>query len=136
MSCASAAWKPPSAASPSIPSAASWRRIVRIYDFKNRDKPIAVISEVSLDINYAALLHRQPFLNAVDVRNANVTFPDPGGDPRAPRAELKDFRAHVYFPPEQIYISQAEGIFCGVRVSATGQLIKREDYQPTARRLR
>ena len=38
---------------------------VRIYDFKNRDNPLAVISEVSLDINYAALLHRQPFLNAL-----------------------------------------------------------------------
>lgn len=103
---------------------------VRIYEFANRDKPIAVISELSLDINYAALLHRQPFLNAIDIRNADVTFPNPGGDPRAPRANLQNFRAHVYFPPEQIYISQAEGVFCGVRVSATGQLLKRADYAP------
>ena len=104
---------------------------VRIYDFKNRDKPLAVISEVSLDINYAALLHRQPFINAVDVRDADVTFPNPGGDPKAPLAQLKRFRAHVYFPPEQIHISQAEGIFCGIRISATGQLIKRAAYRPT-----
>ncbi|MEP6821428.1 MAG: AsmA-like C-terminal region-containing protein [Chthoniobacterales bacterium] len=103
---------------------------VRIYEFNDRDKPIAVISELSLDINYAALLHRQPFLNAIDIRNADVTFPNPGGNPKAPRANLKNFRAHVYFPPERIYISQAEGIFCGIRVSATGQLLKREDYQP------
>jgi hypothetical protein len=104
---------------------------LRIYDFKNRDKPLATISEVSLDINYAALLHRQPFINAIDVRHADVTFPNPGGDPRAPKAQLKQFRAHVYFPPEQIHISQAEGIFCGVRISATGQLIKRHDYRAT-----
>lgn len=104
---------------------------VRIYDFDNRDNPLAVISEVSLDINYAALLHKKPFLNAVDVRGADVTFPNPGGDPKAPKAQLKDFRAHVYFPPEQIYISQAEGVFCGVRISATGQLIKRDDYKPS-----
>ncbi len=104
---------------------------LRIYDFKNRDQPLAVISEVSLDINYAALLHRQPFLNSIDVRDANVTFPNPGGDPNAPRAQLQNFRAHVYFPPEQIVISQAEGIFNGVRISATGQLIKRNDYKPT-----
>ena len=45
---------------------------------------------------------------------------------------LTNFRAHVYFPPEQIYVSQAEGIFCGIRMSATGQLIKRADYQPSA----
>ena len=103
---------------------------VRIYDFENRENPLAVISEVSLDINYAALLHRQPFLNALDIRDADVRFPHPGGDPKAPRAHLKQFRAHVYFPPEQIHISQAEGIFCGVRISATGQLIKRNDYRP------
>ncbi|CAN5723744.1 hypothetical protein BH20VER1_BH20VER1_31820 [soil metagenome] len=104
---------------------------VRIYDFKNRDHPLAVISEVSLDINYAALLHRQPFLNAVDIRDANVTFPNVAGDRRMPVAQLKQFRAHIYFPPEQIYIRQAEGVFCGVRISATGQLIKRADYQPS-----
>ena len=104
---------------------------VRIYDFKNSDNPLAVISEVSLDINYAALLHRQPFLNALDIREADVTFPNPGGDPKAPKAQLKQFRAHVYFPPEQIHISQAEGVFCGVRISATGHLIKRNDYKPT-----
>src|SRR5205814_10668114 len=37
---------------------------VRIYDFQNRDNTLAVISEVALDINYGALLHHQPFLNA------------------------------------------------------------------------
>jgi hypothetical protein len=74
---------------------------LRIYDFKNRDKPLATISEVSLDINYAALLHRQPFINAIDVRDADVTFPNPGGDPNAPKAQLKQFRAHVYFPPSR-----------------------------------
>ncbi|MEP6955511.1 MAG: AsmA-like C-terminal region-containing protein [Chthoniobacterales bacterium] len=100
---------------------------LRIYDFHNRETPIAVISEVSLDINYAALLHRQPFLNAIDVRNADVTFPNPGGDPKAPRAQLRQFRAHIYFPPEQIHISQAEGIFCGVRLSAVGQLLQRSN---------
>ena len=103
---------------------------VRIYDSNHRDKPLAVISEVALDINYAALLHRQPFLNAIDVRNADLTFPSPRGDPSAPKAQLKQFRAHVYFPPEQIFVSQAEGIFCGIQVSATGQLIKRADYKP------
>ncbi len=102
---------------------------VRIFDFKSGEKPLAVISEVALDINYAALLHRQPFLNAVDVRDADLTFP--AADRNAPKAQLKQFRAHVYFPPEQIVISQADGIFCGIRISATGQLLKRADYQPS-----
>ncbi|MFL6588626.1 MAG: AsmA-like C-terminal region-containing protein [Chthoniobacterales bacterium] len=102
---------------------------VRIYDFKNRESTLAVISEVALDINYSALLHHKPFLNALDVRGADLTIPNPASDPTKSKTQIKDLRAHVYFPPEQIFVSQAEGIFAGVRISATGQLIKRDDYK-------
>src|SRR3954469_5048192 len=95
-------------------------RDVRIYDAKHREQPLLAISEVALDINYAALLHRQPFLNAIDVRDAQLIFPIENSDPKSPKPELSHFRAHIYFPPEQIYVSQAEGIFCGVRLSVTG----------------
>jgi len=104
---------------------------VRIFDYKNREKTLARISEVSLDINYAALIHHQPFLNALDVRNAQIALPLKDAEGRINGAQLNDLRAHVYFPPEQIYVSQAEGVFCGVRISATGQLIKRANYQPS-----
>src|SRR5437899_6975593 len=104
---------------------------VRIFDYKNRENTLALISEVSLDINYAALIHHEPFLNALDVRDAQIALPIKTGEGKADKAQLTDFRAHVYFPPEQIYVSQAEGILCGIRISATGQLIKRENYQPS-----
>ena len=104
---------------------------VRIFDFKNRENTLAVISEIALDINYAALLHHQPFLNALDVHGAELTIPTQLAGTKAPNPRITQFRAHVYFPPEQIYVSQAEGIFCGLRISATGQLIKRNDYKPS-----
>src|SRR5438034_8572364 len=104
---------------------------VRIFDYKNRENTLAVISEISLDINYAALIHHEPFLNALDVRNAQITLPLRATNGKTDKAQLNDFRAHVYFPPEQIYVSQAEGIFCGIRISATGQLIKRKNYKPS-----
>jgi AsmA-like C-terminal region len=105
---------------------------VRIFDYKKHENIVAEISRISLDVNYAALLQRQAFLNAIDIRNAQVTLPLPEGvDPNLPRAQIKSFHAHIYFPPEQIYVSQADGIFCGVRISATGQLIKRNDYKPS-----
>ncbi|HEV2097154.1 MAG TPA: hypothetical protein VGQ82_11715, partial [Chthoniobacterales bacterium] len=107
-------------------------RDVRIFDYQNHEKTIAVITELALDINYAALLHRQPFLNAVDVRDARLAIPFPVSSGAATRAELTHFRAHVYFPPEQIYVSQAEGLFCGLRISATGRLIKRDNYKPSS----
>ena len=103
---------------------------VRIFDYKNRENTIAQISRISLDVNYAALLQRQPFLNAIDIRNAQVSLPLPeGADRNAPRAEIRNLHAHIYFPPDQIYVSQADGIFCGIRISTTGQLIRRNGYQ-------
>src|SRR6266478_5762693 len=104
---------------------------VRIFDYKNRENTLALINEVSLDINYAALIHHEPFLNALDVRDAQITLPLKTADGKTDKAQLNNFRAHVFFPPEQIYVSQAEAIFCGIRISATGQLIKRENYQPS-----
>jgi len=105
---------------------------VRIFDYRNRENTLALISEVSLDINYAALIHHEPFLNALDVRDAQITFPIKSAEGKASRAQLTNLRAHIYFPPEQIYVSQAEGTFCGIRLSARGQLIKRAEYQPSA----
>src|ERR1700757_379746 len=101
---------------------------VRVYDYKNRANTLALVSEISLDINYAAFFHRQPFLNAVDVRNAQIWLPFTGTEKQARQPRLRNFRAHVYFPPEQIYVSQAEGTLAGMRISVTGQLIKRDTY--------
>ena len=106
-------------------------RDVRIYDYRRREKTLAMVSEISLDINYAALFHHQPFLNALDIRNGELTIPLPATPGHVSNAELKRFRAHVYFPPERIEVRQAEGIFCGIRISASGQLIKRESYRPS-----
>ncbi|MGI8432137.1 MAG: hypothetical protein ACR2MW_07605, partial [Chthoniobacterales bacterium] len=118
-------------------------RDVRIFDYKRREQTLAVVGGVSLDINYAALFHRQPFLNAIDIRNGDLRIPLAPVAGQVSRAEIKRFRAHVYFPPERIEVSQAEGLFCGIRISATGQLIKRENTPPSsdseqerARRLR
>src|SRR3989440_2474441 len=106
-------------------------RNVRIFSYQDRTNTLAFISEIALDINYAAFFHHQPFLNALDIRNAEVTLPLKGPEGKTEQPQLRKFHAHIYFPPEQIDVSQAEGIFCGIRVSATGQLIKRADYQPS-----
>src|SRR5215470_5374558 len=58
---------------------------VRIFDYRNRENTLALISEVSLDINYAALIHHEPFLNALDVRDAQITFPIKTAEGKASR---------------------------------------------------
>jgi len=109
-------------------------RDVRIFDYRNREKTLAIVTEIALDLNYAALFHRQPFLNAIDIQNAQITLPlnDAESIEKIRQPLLKNFRAHVYFPPERIYLSQAEGDLCGIHVSATGELIKRADYKPSS----
>ncbi|MEP6777429.1 MAG: hypothetical protein ABI944_03165, partial [Chthoniobacterales bacterium] len=87
---------------------------VRIYDFKSRENTLAVINRVALDINYAALFHHKPFLNALEIRDAQLRLPSPTGAAAPAQAQLTKVRAHIYFPPEQIYVSEAEGVFCGV----------------------
>ena len=72
---------------------------VRIFDFKNRENTLAVISEVALDINYAALLHHQPFLNALDIRGAELTIPTPQA---GAKPQITQFRAHIYFPGQNL----------------------------------
>src|ERR1700759_1991623 len=55
---------------------------VHVFDYKDRAKTLALVSEISLDINYAAFFHRQPFLNAIDIRNAQIWLPFNGSDPQ------------------------------------------------------
>ncbi len=107
-------------------------RDVRIFDYKHREQTLAVVSEISLDINYAALFHHQPFLNAIDIRNGDLRIPLTPLAGQASHADVKRFRAHVYFPPARIEVSQAEGLFCDIRISATGQLIARPNAGPSA----
>src|SRR5215471_12198043 len=68
-------------------------RNVRIFDYKNRENTLALISEVSLDINYAALIHHEPFLNALDVRDAQIVLPFKAADEKKGSAQLTKLRA-------------------------------------------
>src|SRR3989440_10662196 len=47
-------------------------RNVRIFSYQDRTHTLAFISEIVLDINYAAFFHHLPFLNALDVRKDEV----------------------------------------------------------------
>lgn len=102
---------------------------VRIFDAKN-ENTLAVISQIALDLNYSALLHHQPFLNSLEVRDARLTIPLPPNESLPTKARITNVRAHVYFPPDQIHLREIEGSISGVRFAVSGQLIKRADYQP------
>src|SRR5260370_960173 len=102
---------------------------VRIFDYRNREKTLAIISEIALDINYAALIHHQPFLNALDIQNAQITLPLKSAEGKTSKPLLRNLRAHVYFPPAQIYVSQAEGLFCVRRGMWRDQSVNTDQWE-------
>src|SRR5438552_17342171 len=82
---------------------------VRIFDYKNREKTLARIGGVSLDVNYAALIHHEPSRNALDVRDAEITLPFKAAAGQTDNAPLTDFRAERDVTPERPALSAAEG---------------------------
>ena len=50
-------------------------REVQIFDAAEPDRILATIDRVALDINLTNLLHGKPFLDAADLRNANLSLP-------------------------------------------------------------
>ena len=104
---------------------------MRIYDYKKREKTLAVVSEISLDINYAALFHHQPFLNALDIRNGDLTIPLPPVARPGRKRRAETISRTRLFSAGTNRGEPGRRVFCGVRISASGQLIKRENYQPS-----
>jgi AsmA-like protein len=107
-------------------------RDVKIIDPKDEDKLLAVINQIVLDINYGDLLHGQPFLNAVDLRDADLALPLDPSNPNGERVQVSRLNARLVMPPHQLYLAKAEAEIYGIHVSATGRLINPEAYRPSA----
>jgi hypothetical protein len=105
-------------------------REVEIYDANDPNRVMATIDRVALDINLTNLLHSRPFLDAVDLRNADLSLPLNPNDPQSERVKVSHLNARVIFPPHEWYVSQAEATMYGVQVSARGRLQNPEAFQP------
>jgi len=103
-------------------------REVQIFDVADPDRVLATIDRVALDINLTNLLHGRHFLDAVDLRNANLSLPLNPNDPQSERMKVSHLNARVIFPPHEWYVSQAEATLYGVQVSARGRLQNPEAF--------
>ena len=104
-------------------------RDVQIFDATDPSRVLASIDRVALDINFTNLLQSRPFLDAVDLRNADLSLPVNPDDPRSQRVRINGLNARVILPPHEWYVSQAEATLYGVQVSARGRLVNPEAYQ-------
>jgi len=105
-------------------------REVQIFDATDPDRVLATIDRVALDINLTNLLHSRPFLDAVDLRNADLSLPLNANDPASERVKVSHLNARIIFPPHEWYVSQAEATMYGVQVSARGRLQNPEAFHP------
>jgi len=111
-------------------------RDVQIFDATDPSRVMATIDRVDLDINLTNLLHSRPFLDAVNLRNANLSLPVNPDDPKSERVQVSELNARIIFPEHEWYVSQAEATMYGVEVSAHGRLLNPDAFQqsqsPTA----
>ena len=107
-------------------------REVQIFDATDPDKVLATIDRVDLDINLTNLLHSRPFLDAVDLRNADLSLPVNADDPQSERMKVSHLNARIIFPPHEWYVSEADATLYGVQVSARGRLQNPEAFQAGA----
>ncbi len=104
-------------------------RDVEIFDATDPSRVMATIDRVALDINLTNLLHSRQFLDAVDLRNADLSLPVNPDDPHSERVKVSQLNARIIFPPHEWYVSQADATMYGVHVTAHGRLVNPDSFQ-------
>ncbi|MBV8901506.1 MAG: hypothetical protein JOY92_15495 [Verrucomicrobia bacterium] len=105
---------------------------VDIFQDEAMDNLLAQVSNLSLDINYAALFQHEPALNAVDLRDARLSIPLQPARDASLRLYARSVQARIYFVPGRLEVRQLSGDVLGIRCSASGTLINPESFSGLA----
>ena len=106
---------------------------VVVYDARDRRRVVAVIDQMILQVNYANLARGKMFLDALDLRAANLSLPLDPAHPGGPKIKVTKLNARLFFPqPESIQLASAEARIFGVQVFAAGRLINPQAFHPSA----
>ncbi|MEA3210737.1 MAG: hypothetical protein QOE70_3794 [Chthoniobacter sp.] len=101
-----------------------------VFDARDRRRTLAVVDEVLLAVDYAHLARGKAFLDALDLREANLALPIDPTKPQGPRIEISRLNARLFLPPQQIYLARAEAEVFGIQVCASGRLINPGSFHP------
>lgn len=99
-------------------------RNIQIFQDKERHTLLAVVDRLNLDLDYTKLIHDEPSLQGVDLRNASVSFPIDPDDANAEKINLSGLSARLFIVGDRIEIRKAEGKFSGLQISITGSLLR------------
>jgi hypothetical protein len=99
-----------------------------LYLLDAHHTPILYISRVAVDISIENLIEHKPFLNSLDLRGARLTIPVDTEDPEGPKLRLHRFQAKLSFQPNEVKLTQAQGDFYGLQISASGALLHPKSF--------
>ena len=102
-----------------------------LYLLDTRHTPLLYISRVAVDISIANLIEHKPFLNSLDLRGALLTIPVDTQSPDGPELRLRRFQAKLSFLPNEVKLTQAQGDFHGIQISASGALLNPASFSPS-----
>lgn len=103
-------------------------RTVRIEDASREHRLLATLDEVVLDINVANLLQKQPFIEAMELRDAEVSLPVGGDGAGRSTLQISQLNARVLLPPHQIYVSRASARILGIDCQVSGRVTNPEAW--------
>ena len=98
-------------------------RNVRVMDSRVHGRTLAVIDEVVLDINYSNLVHREAFINSIDLCAAALSLPLNPNDPKSECIDITGINARILLPPNQFCVAQAEADIHGLHITSSGRLM-------------
>ena len=102
---------------------------VRIYLLDEQHTQLLYVDKVAVDIDLIAFIRHKPFLNSLDLRGARLTLPvDMAGPQGARKLKLRRLSAKVDFLPDEVRLTQADGEFYGLQLSASGSLLHPESF--------
>jgi len=106
---------------------------VLVYDASDRRRIVAFIDQMTLQVNYANLARGKMFLDALDLRSANLSLPLDPARPRGQKLKITKLNARLFFPqPESIYLASADARIFDVQVFAAGRLINPQTFRSQA----
>ncbi|MEQ1860975.1 MAG: AsmA-like C-terminal region-containing protein [Chthoniobacteraceae bacterium] len=99
---------------------------VKVYDARDRKRVLAAVDEMRLVINWANLINRRAFLDALDLHDATLALPIDPKDFSGPKVEVGGMSGRLFLPPQQAYLSSFEAEIYGIRVTASGRILNPE----------
>ena len=102
-----------------------------LYLLDEHHTHLAEINRVAVDINVRHLIQGKSFLNSLDLRDTRLTLPVDMADPAGPVLKMRHLNAKLSFLPGEVRVTQAQGDFYGLQISASGSLLHPESFSPS-----